>query len=896
MLAGMVPLSMIPASAALVDATVGVTQTGTSLSLRVDYGGTGTTIAAGDTIEIRMSVDASSIIRIVGFGDTTADIYGTVNGAAAVVGTRTYSYDGDVCILTIVFNSAYSDAGYFNVSGWYTANARLQYLVTTGETTTTMNIGINGEGMTPGPTITIPAGGPGTRPSEPDFVPGNKFGKIWRYGDTDGNGGGQITLDGDYTQFAEMRWFVNIGYSNLTNRDMRANHNAGISRGYWTTEHSLAYSSNNSTGAGYSSANEAYLDYQYWTGVWTPIPVNEPFHYDNVVFDDYLDIGPNYGTILCSPHDYIRDSIRIVRVIGREEGSPDGFREIADRNFLVAHDGRNINQIFRHYNQTIFNGRRGLTLQEFFTQMKSEGQFSGYSSWEDIITFDLVDNKGGSDPSNQVPHFRLELGDLHFSDSYTGTVTGVNRNNTTSAVIDNVPAKNLPYAYLVYYDTQATGAELDASGNYSYFNRAGLTYAGGNAITDFSPLWVKHEASGGGGTVASLRIKKVGETGVPIPGIEFTLFGPSPGGSQQTRNTNAAGDITFLFGAAGTYTLTETVPAGSGLIPIEPITFIVSSGEVDISGLLDDITYANGVNTIKNYYDRPSAGPEPASVTLQAVKTANAAMAAGQFDFSLYASDVSGVQGALLQTAANTAGMSGTVVFSEITYDEPGEFYYLLAETGGGGGGWSRDTAKYLIKVAVTEEDSVLLANVSYYSWDEDAWTECSDTGVTFRNTYTPDTPGSGNLPPDEPPPTNPPPDEPPQDEPPQDEPPQDEQPQDENRQNEPPQDERQEYIPGGNDFDMPPLPNTPGGALVPDGDGFLEFDDDGVPLGRWAWDEDEEMWMFEMFVPLSGMPRTGNNSSFDLNLILLGLSLISMVIMTKAIKVSRRQHTIKGK
>ena len=42
------------------------------------------------------------------------------------------------------------------------------------------------------------------------------------------------------------------------------------------------------------------------------------------------------------------------------------------------------------------------------------------------------------------------------------------------------------------------------------------------------------------------------------------------------------------------------------------------------------------------------------------------------------------------------------------------------------------------------------------------------------------------------------------------------------------------------------------------DEDGWIELDEDGVPLGRWDWDEEEEMWIFDPFVPLGGMPQTG--------------------------------------
>lgn len=40
----------------------------------------------------------------------------------------------------------------------------------------------------------------------------------------------------------------------------------------------------------------------------------------------------------------------------------------------------------------------------------------------------------------------------------------------------------------------------------------------------------------------------------------------------------------------------------------------------------------------------------------------------------------------------------------------------------------------------------------------------------------------------------------------------------------------------------------------------WLMFDEGGSPLGFWSWDDEDEEWLFEEFVPLAGlaMPKTG--------------------------------------
>jgi hypothetical protein len=42
------------------------------------------------------------------------------------------------------------------------------------------------------------------------------------------------------------------------------------------------------------------------------------------------------------------------------------------------------------------------------------------------------------------------------------------------------------------------------------------------------------------------------------------------------------------------------------------------------------------------------------------------------------------------------------------------------------------------------------------------------------------------------------------------------------------------------------------------DGGGFLEIDEDGVPLGIWEYDDDEGAWIFDEAVPFALLPQTG--------------------------------------
>ena len=113
-----------------------------------------------------------------------------------------------------------------------------------------------------------------------------------------------------------------------------------------------------------------------------------------------------------------------------------------------------------------------------------------------------------------------------------------------------------------------------------------------------------------------------------------------------------------------------------------------------------------------------------------------------------------------------------------------------------------------------------------------------------------------------------------------------------------------------------PPLPSTPGNILIPSEDGltWFEFDEAGVPLGAWIWDDDEGVWIFDENVPLgafptapvaiaaavasvASMPQTGLTRLIGCNLMILGFALtiavtaFIMIRHDKAIIAERRKR-----
>ena len=79
-------------------------------------------------------------------------------------------------------------------------------------------------------------------------------------------------------------------------------------------------------------------------------------------------------------------------------------------------------------------------------------------------------------------------------------------------------------------------------------------------------------------------------------------------------------------------------------------------------------------------------------------------------------------------------------------------------------------------------------------------------------------------------------------------------------------------------------LPTIPqGNTLVQNEDGsYTEFDENGIPRGRWTWDEENEIWIFEEYVPLGDMPSTGDDNISIYFFFLLGASFLGVGIISK--------------
>ena len=344
----------------------------------------------------------------------------------------------------------------------------------------------------------------------------------------------------------------------------------------------------------------------------------------------------------------------------------------------------------------------------------------------------------------------------------------------------------------------------------------------------------------------------------------------------------------------GEYYIRETYSNGYAPIWSEIWFLISANGQVfwlDVDGEGEELNYFINETT-----DDPPTHPTPANVELKATKTVNpsGSSLSWSFDFELYESDLDGRQGDKLGTTKRAVSGNPVITFDPLEFLSYGTYYFLVKETSTSGSGWAIDPKVCHVQVKVEESENELspsLIQVQYRSgsepWSE--WSEYNDNAIVFQNIYTSTEPQDTSSPPpsyESPPSTESSPSSeeptPSSDPSPSSEPPptiSSEPPPDNGDDGENPPDL------GGRDPFIPPNPTVPGNNLevVLDDDGiplyYIEFDEDGTPLGEWHWDDDEDMWLFDEYPPLADFPATGLTTVPLYFTFLFGLILISFGI-----------------
>ena len=361
--------------------------------------------------------------------------------------------------------------------------------------------------------------------------------------------------------------------------------------------------------------------------------------------------------------------------------------------------------------------------------------------------------------------------------------------------------------------------------------------------------------------VASLYFKKTDReetrlTGanVGMAGVEFEL---SKGGVPINTFISDHDGWVHLTGLepGGIYTLSETTVL-EGFISAAGITYTVEVSEEGLAVLKRTVNgVTSEVTTIEN---------SRKTETLSFKKISDSGAALGGAWFTLYDDAAATISSRRVAQTTVKSDANGIVTFTDV----PWGTYYLkevLAPTG-----YRANRTVWKVVLEYDSDSDSIMVTIN----------NTPASGFTVTNTFvTVDYYEGGDDPP--PPPPPPPPDEElPEEDVIEDEPP-----------DEPPGEQPEEPPPVGRIQEetiqqpslVPPEPQTENNTVVADEDGsWIEYDENGVPLGRWTWDPDLDEWVFEPFpTPLAEfeMPQTGLNGSLILPLAALGLTLIALGI-----------------
>ena len=323
----------------------------------------------------------------------------------------------------------------------------------------------------------------------------------------------------------------------------------------------------------------------------------------------------------------------------------------------------------------------------------------------------------------------------------------------------------------------------------------------------------------------------------------------------ETAKNDASGKVTFKalsYNKAGTYNYTLTEVEGTDpLMTYDKNVYDVEVTVTDEDKDGPDRKFAASVKYTRHGAEPGTAPDEavvfknkyttPVDVTLQATKQLiGRPLADEEFSFELYDE-----RGILVETVKNNA--AGKIVFTAIEYKAVGTYNYTIKEVIGSADRITYDTTVYDVEVVVTEEGNKLVAVVTY---TRAGAAEPSNIAL-FSNGYTGGGGGGGD--PEDPPGGG-----------------------GDDDDEEEPKDDEDEEEPEDPTPDPTPEPRPEPPEVI--------VDDNGVPLGEWRWDEDEQTWIFDEFVPLGelDLPATGDERSMAAYIVFLMAALgMAVVLLT---------------
>ena len=307
------------------------------------------------------------------------------------------------------------------------------------------------------------------------------------------------------------------------------------------------------------------------------------------------------------------------------------------------------------------------------------------------------------------------LDNLAFDGSYTVLYRIDEINNHLAGV--NYDTKSIYVKVVIHHDEQNASYSAEIVGYYS-------DEACQNELTEpkFTNVYATTST-----TLAPVANKVL--EGRPLNKGEFSFVVKDTSGNVVSYGTNdAAGNVTFnaiTFEKPGTYTFTmEEVRGDLGGVSYDSASYTFTVTVVDNGNgtLTATAAYPNGGITFRNNYNAKPVTVQPSAMKVLDGKN----LQTGEFTFVL-----KDVNGNVIETAANNA--NGNVMFSQITYTQPGVYKYTISEQKGEDNRYTYSETVYEITVTVTDDGKGSLY-AHYHILREGV-----EVGaVTFYNKFTP--------------------------------------------------------------------------------------------------------------------------------------------------------------
>ena len=378
-------------------------------------------------------------------------------------------------------------------------------------------------------------------------------------------------------------------------------------------------------------------------------------------------------------------------------------------------------------------GRDWLDTDAFTVQLQALTN----GNWTTIGQATLTKSAQTYDLSSLLPTTFATIGTTHYR------ILEVTGDSTIGITYDT----GIGYFDIVVSDTGMSG-KLDVAVVSSASNNKAVVTGSGNDWNVVADFGNSYKATGSDDiTITIGKELTTADSSITAEGFTFGLYNengvlvatstPTVLGASSTVGT-AALKLTYganFVGRTMTYTLKEIQGTDPHMIySTQEYTVTVTIRDL-LDGRIDatyTITDENGAAvaapSFTNKYDLTAV-----TVPISGIKRLSGRnLQAGEFSFQMFKADANGnIQGGALQAVTN--GDNGVFTFRELEFHATGVYYYVVKEVPGQLGGVTYNNDRYLVTIAVTNDQAGSLAATTQVTNLDDP---TSTAGLIIENTY----------------------------------------------------------------------------------------------------------------------------------------------------------------